>query len=118
MGSAEVSRSLTGDWVNKFYHGRHRREIDGAKGFRPMAAMKLYLSGMGSDNSDPKDLASFDNELDALEAKYTNYGCYCWIKVGCPQKNLNGEIPFLFNMLGRFYVDLVAILFPFSTNQF
>jgi len=79
MGSAEVKRSLTGDWVNQFYGGRARREIDGEKGFRPMAAMKLYLSGAGSTAQDPQDLASFESMLDDLAAKYTNYGCYCWI---------------------------------------
>ena len=81
MGSGEVKRTITGDWVDQFYGGhRNRRgDIDGEKGFRPMAAMKLYLTGMGSNRQDPQDLASFDAELDALEAKYTSYGCYCWI---------------------------------------
>jgi len=81
MGSGEVKRTITGDWVDQFYgtHRNRRGDIDGEKGFRPMAAMKLYLTGMGSNRQDPQDLASFDSELDALEAKYTSYGCYCWI---------------------------------------
>lgn len=79
MGSAEVSRSLTGAWVDQFYSGRSRRDIDGIKGFRPMAAMKLYLSGAGADNSDPQSFSQFETMLDELSAKYTNYGCYCWI---------------------------------------
>merc|ERR1712003_236688 len=81
MGSGEVKRAITGDWVDQFYgtHRNRRGDIDGEKGFRPMAAMKLYLTGMGSNRQDPQDLASFEAELDALEAKYTSYGCYCWI---------------------------------------
>ena len=79
MGTAEVSRTLKGDWIDQFYTGRSRREIDGVKGFRPMAAMKLYLSGAGENSDDPRDLAQFESMLSDLENKYTNYGCYCWI---------------------------------------
>ena len=79
MGTAEVSRTLKGDWIDQFYGGRSRREIDGVKGFRPMAAMKLYLSGAGANSDDPRDLDEFESMLSDLENKYTNYGCYCWI---------------------------------------
>merc|ERR1712003_413503 len=44
-----------------------------------MAAMKMYMSGAGNNRNDPQDLAEFENMLDDMEAKYTNYGCYCWI---------------------------------------
>ena len=45
-----------------------------------MAAMKLYLSGFGSDSAGPQaSAAEFQIALDELEAKYTKYGCYCWI---------------------------------------
>ena len=40
---------------------------------------QLYLSGFGSDSTDPEDSARFETEIDSLEAKYTKYGCYCWI---------------------------------------
>jgi len=80
-GSADIKRSLTGDWVDRFYNaGRERRaDIDGEKGFRPLATMKLYMSGAGNNRNDPSDLAQFESLLDDLSAKYTNYGCYCWI---------------------------------------
>ena len=41
--------------------------------------MKLYMSGSGKNNVDPQSADDFETELNALEAKYTNYGCYCWI---------------------------------------
>ena len=36
MGSGEVKRAITGDWVDQFYGGhRNRRgDVDGEKGFR------------------------------------------------------------------------------------
>lgn len=46
----EVSRKLTGEWINDFYNypaskvERFKREIaEGEKGFRPLAAMMLYM---------------------------------------------------------------------------
>ena len=46
----EVSRKLTGEWINDFYNypaskvERLKREIaEGEKGFRPLAAMMLYM---------------------------------------------------------------------------
>ena len=46
----QVSRTLTGEWINDFYYSpaskvdRFKREIaDGEKGFRPLAAMMLYM---------------------------------------------------------------------------
>ena len=46
----EVSRTLTGEWINDFYNSpdskvdRFKREIaEGEKGFRPLAAMMLYM---------------------------------------------------------------------------
>ena len=79
MGSGDIRRSMTGDWINQFYGRARRADVQGEKGFRPMAAMKLYMSGNGNNRNDPRDLADFENLLDDLEAKYTNYGCYCWI---------------------------------------
>lgn len=71
---------MTGDWINQFYGRTRRAEIQGEKGFRPMAAMKMYMSGEGNNRNDPRDLAEFETMLDDLENKYTNYGCYCWIR--------------------------------------
>ena len=79
MGSADIKRSMTGDWINQFYGRSRRADVQGEKGFRPMAAMKMYMSGAGNNRNDPQDLAEFENMLDDMEAKYTNYGCYCWI---------------------------------------
>ena len=59
---------------------RHRRDdVDGAKGFEPLAAMILYMTGFDSDNKNPENHASFKNKMKNLEDIYTNYGCYCWI---------------------------------------
>lgn len=74
-----VSRRMQGDWVNEFFP-RHRRDaVDGAKGFKPLAAMILYMQGFNGDSSDPQSHNNFDNKLQSLEDTYTNYGCYCWI---------------------------------------
>jgi len=82
MHQGDVSRKLTGDWVDTMFGSlaRHRRgAIDGAKGFRPLAAMMLYMNGFGSNGNDPSTAAGFDDELSALEERFVHYGCYCWI---------------------------------------
>ena len=79
MGSADIKRTMTGDWINQFYGRTRRADVQGELGFRPMAAMKMYMSNAGNNNADPSDLAEFENMLDEMEQKYTNYGCYCWI---------------------------------------
>lgn len=79
MGSADIKRTITGDWINQFYGRTRRADVQGELGFRPMAAMKMYMSNAGNNNADPSDLAEFENMLDEMEQKYTNYGCYCWI---------------------------------------
>ena len=79
LGSGDIKRKITGDWVSQFYSRSRRADVDGAKGFRPLAAMKLYMSGSGQNHVDPATADEFETELDALTDKYTNYGCYCWI---------------------------------------
>ena len=46
----QVSRTLTGEWIDNFYYSnsptndRFKRElVEGEKGFRPLAAMMLYM---------------------------------------------------------------------------
>jgi hypothetical protein len=79
LGSGDIKRKITGDWVSQFYSRSRRADVDGAKGFRPLAAMKLYMSGSGQNNKDPATADEFETQLAALTDKYTNYGCYCWI---------------------------------------
>lgn len=80
IGTSQVSRTLRGEWIEQFYDQRVRREeIDGAKGFRPLATMMLYMTGFGSNRKDPQSKNNFEMELVDLETKFTNYGCYCWI---------------------------------------
>lgn len=80
MHQSEVSRTLTGHWIESMFAGRHRRDIDGAKGFRPLAAMMLYLQDFGQNGADPELHTDFETELSGLEDTFVNYGCYCWIK--------------------------------------
>ena len=80
IGTSQVSRTLRGEWIEQFYDHRVRREeIDGAKGFRPLATMMLYMTGFGKNNNDPEAKNNFEKRLKRLEKAYTNYGCYCWI---------------------------------------
>jgi len=75
-----VSRKIRGDWVNQMMPARQRRaDVDGMKGFKPLAAMILYMTGFDQDGKDPESHAQFSNKLQELEDVYTNYGCYCWI---------------------------------------
>merc|ERR1712193_13398 len=53
--------------------------VDGVKGFRPLAAMMLYMSGFGKKGNSPENKNNFERRLKKLENTYTNYGCYCWI---------------------------------------
>ena len=70
--ATSIRRTLTGDFAKSAFSARKRRaEIDGAKGFRPLAMMMAYMNGADED--------SLEDELGALEDTYTNYGCYCWI---------------------------------------
>jgi hypothetical protein len=83
MGSGEVRRAMTGDWIQSYYPRSRRDEIDGVKGFRPLAAMMLYMQGYGKNRNNPdtaENADSFSAKLDELEEQYTNYGCYCWIE--------------------------------------
>lgn len=34
MHQSDVARTLTGSWVSTMFEGRHRRDIDGRKGFK------------------------------------------------------------------------------------
>jgi len=82
MHQSDVKRALTGQWISDMTGSpRHRRaDIDGEAGFRPLAAMMLYLQDFGAAETNPQSVASFESELDDLELKMTNYGCYCWIQ--------------------------------------
>lgn len=74
-----VRRTIQGDWVNRMMPREKRDDLDGEKGFRPLAAMMLYMQGFDKDNRDPQSHSDFETQLDDMEAKYTSYGCYCWI---------------------------------------
>jgi len=74
-----VRRSIQGDWVNKMIPRHRRDDIDGTKGFKPLAAMILYMQGFNGDSADPEAHSTFQAEMDNLENIYTSYGCYCWI---------------------------------------
>jgi len=77
--AATVNRKIQGDWVNRMSPRHRRDEIDGAKGFQPLAAMILYMTGFDGDNKDPETHNNFNAKMGELEDVYTNYGCYCWI---------------------------------------
>lgn len=79
MHQSDVARTLTGSWVSTMFEGRHRRDIDGRKGFKPLAAMMMYLQGFGANGDAPTSHNDFNTELEKLEARFVNYGCYCWI---------------------------------------
>lgn len=82
MHQSDVARTLTGTWIQSMFGARKRREIDGVKGFRPLAAMMLYLQEnptYGQNGVNPSTTADFEDELDTLEERFVNYGCYCWI---------------------------------------
>ena len=79
IGTGEVNRRLTGDFINQYYHRSRRADIEGEKGFRPLAAMILYMQGELRNRRDPQTHKLFDDKLAELETKYTSYGCYCWI---------------------------------------
>ena len=82
MGSGEVTRQITGSWLDQFINSKNpnaRAAIDGGKGFRPLASMMLYMTGFGKNNNDPEAKNNFEKRLKRLEKAYTNYGCYCWI---------------------------------------
>ena len=79
IGSGEVSRRLTGDFISQYYHRERRDDVQGEKGFRPLAAMMLYMQGELRNRRDPSTHKQFEDKLQALEQKYTSYGCYCWI---------------------------------------
>ena len=51
----------------------------GTSNFAPIAAMIAYMQGEGADSVDPAT-QNMDATLQALEQKYTSYGCYCWAK--------------------------------------
>lgn len=75
----KVERNIAGDWVEKHLAaGRYRRQA-GTSNFAPIAAMIAYMQGEGADNVDPAT-QNMDATLQALEQKYTSYGCYCWAK--------------------------------------
>ena len=72
-----MQRNIVGEWVDKnLSGGRHRRQTDASK-FTPLAAMIAYMQGEGEVSQNPLD-QNMDETLQAIEAKYTNYGCYCW----------------------------------------
>merc|ERR1712176_1043100 len=68
MHQSDVKRALTGQWISDMTGSpRHRRaDIDGEAGFRPLAAMMLYLQDFGASESDPQSASSFENEIDEL----------------------------------------------------
>ena len=74
-----VTRKLQGDFINKFFPRHRRDEIDGTKGFKPLAAMILYMQGFDSNGENPETHDDFGTEMQKIEDVYTNYGCYCWI---------------------------------------
>jgi len=74
-----VRRSIQGNWVNKMLPRHKRDEIDGAKGFRPLAAMILYMTGFDQNGNNPENHNRFEQKMSEIEDVYTNYGCYCWI---------------------------------------
>merc|ERR1712050_12335 len=74
-----VRRTIQGEWVNKMIPRTRREDVDGSKGFRPLAAMILYMQGFDAAGNDPETHNNFNSELENLENIYTNYGCYCWI---------------------------------------
>lgn len=75
--SRALNRHIQGDWVDRMMTNRLRREVDGVKGFRPLAAMIMYMQGSNVYDQNHND---FENELKKIEDLYTNYGCYCWIQ--------------------------------------
>jgi len=77
--SHKVERNIAGEWVDTHLAaGRYRRQA-GTSNFAPIAAMIAYMQGKGNDGQDPAT-QNMDSELEALETKYTSYGCYCWAK--------------------------------------
>lgn len=78
--SLSINRHMQGHWIDKVMSHRMRRAVDGEKGFRPLAAMIMYMQGQTVYDEDSHDPQDFENQLQALEDKYTSYGCYCWIQ--------------------------------------
>lgn len=73
----EITRSVSGEWVDKYIvAGRHRRQSERSD-FSAIAAMIAYLQGKGAENGDPST-QDMEATLADIEKKYTNYGCYCW----------------------------------------
>ena len=68
-----MQRNIVGEWVDKnLSGGRHRQQTETSK-FTPLAAMIAYMQGEGDVSKNPLDL-NIDETLQAIEAKYTNYG--------------------------------------------
>jgi len=78
--SMSLNRHIQGDWVDRMMSFRRRREVDGEKGFRPLAAMIMYMQGSDVYDETIHNTNDFERELKKIEDTYTNYGCYCWIK--------------------------------------
>jgi hypothetical protein len=62
-----VRRNIGGDWVSKMMPRQRRDEIDGRLGFKPLAAMILYMTGFDEDNSDPEVHNNFEAKMGELE---------------------------------------------------
>jgi len=78
--SKNIKRTLSGDFVDSNALSSNARAMGGADDtFRTLAVMMAYAGGWGSDSQDPSANSDFAAELQRLEDKYTNYGCYCWI---------------------------------------
>ena len=59
----QVQRTTTGEWIEQFYNTKDpnaRGMIDGVKGFRPLAAMMLYMDGFGRNGANPEDKNNFE----------------------------------------------------------
>lgn len=82
----EIQRNLNGDWIEQFRqtNSRIKRGDGGIKngmnGFKPLAAMIMYMQDELNTDEDPQqNSAQFEDKLQEFEDRYTNYGCYCWI---------------------------------------
>ena len=79
-----VRRHLQGSWIDSLDRSlassrTRRAEIDGELGFQTLATMMLYMNGFGNDLANPELNNQYNNKVDELKERYTNYGCYCWI---------------------------------------
>ena len=61
--SDTIKRTTTGEWIEQFLNGRDSQDramVDGVKGFRPLAAMMLYMSGFGKKGNSPENKNNFE----------------------------------------------------------